>query len=135
MRPAAEFPPVPSHVPTYACVDTNVVLHQIDLINSDHFPSPLLVAQTVLDEVRHRSLPLYNKLKSLIDSDFTGDNAWLGKRGWTVWNEAIEETYLVKEPGETPNDRNDRGMYSLNMKHCRQVSTIAVSLVSQYLLT
>lgn len=118
LRPASDFPQVPDHVPTYVCVDTNVVLHQIDLISSNYFPLPLLVAQTVLDEVRHRSLPLYNKLKALLDEDFTGDKAWLGKRGWTVWNEAIEETYLVKEPGETPNDRNDRGEYSKLAKLC-----------------
>lgn len=116
LRPATDFPPVPDHVPTYVCLDTNVVLHQIDLLQSPHFPLPLLVPQTVLDEVRHRSLPLYNKLKALIDEDFasatddaTDDRAWLGKRGVVVWNEAMEETYLVKNKGESPNDRNDRG--------------------------
>lgn len=31
------------------------------------------------------------------------------KRGWTVWNEAIEETFLERNEGESPNDRNDRG--------------------------
>lgn len=65
--------------------------------------------QTVLDEVRHRSLPLYNRLKALLEDDFEGGKASIGKRGWTVWNEAMEETYLVREKGESPNDRNDRG--------------------------
>lgn len=94
-------------------VDTNVVLHQIDLLSSPSFPAPLLVPQTVLDEVRHRSLPLYNRLKALIDEDFEGANAKLGKRGWIMWNEAIEETFLVREKGESPNDRNDRGALAL----------------------
>ena len=61
--------------------------------------------QTVLDEVRHRSLPLYNRLKTLIDEDLVDSS----KRGHIVWNEAMEETYLVRDKGESPNDRNDRG--------------------------
>jgi len=68
-----------------------------------------LIAQTVLDEVRHRSLPLYNRLKALVDEEFAGEREMLGKRGWIVWNEAIEETFLVRDQDESPNDRNDRG--------------------------
>ena len=100
---------MPSHVAHWIVIDTNVALHQIDLISSPSFPAPLLVPQTVMDEVRHRSLPLYNRLKTLLDEDFEGANASLGKRGCIVWNEACEETYLVREKGESPNDRNDRG--------------------------
>lgn len=109
LRPASEFPAIPAHVPQWIVVDTNVVLHQIDLLSSPSFPAPLLIAQTVLDEVRHRSLPLYNRLKALVDEEFAGEREMLGKRGWIVWNEAIEETFLVRDQGETPNDRNDRG--------------------------
>lgn len=83
---------------------------------SPDLPHPLLVAQTVLDEVRHRSLPLYNKLRTLIDDDFapsksTGEHKL--KRGWTVWNEALEETFLERNEGESPNDRNDRAIRHL----------------------
>ena len=104
LRPASDFPAIPSNVSQWIVVDTNVVLHQIDLLSSPSFPAPLLIAQTVLDEVRHRSLPLYNRLKALVDEEFESG----GKRGWIVWNEAMEETFLVREKGETPNDRNDR---------------------------
>ena len=115
---------MPTTVEKWVVIDTNVVLHQvshlparsvphsliitiskIDLISSADFPLPLLVPQTVLDEVRHRSLPLYNRLKTLIDEDFADSS----KRGFIVWNEAMEETYLVRDKGETINDRNDRG--------------------------
>lgn len=113
LRPASDFPAVPAHVQTWAVIDTNVVLHQIDLISSPAFPLPLLVPQTVLDEVRHRSLPLYNRLKNLLDDDFVGERSSQGKRGWIVWNEAMEETYLVREKGESPNDRNDRAIRHL----------------------
>lgn len=113
LRPATDFPAPPT-LPTgvqWVLPDTNAILHQFDLISSTDFPAPLLIAQTVLDEVRHRSLPLYNKLRTLIDDDLELP-ALKAKltRGFTVWNEAIEETFLEKEPGESPNDRNDRGL-------------------------
>ncbi|GAA6018907.1 hypothetical protein JCM10207_009191 [Rhodosporidiobolus poonsookiae] len=111
LRPAADFappPPLPSSL-AWILPDTNAFLHQFDLLSSPSFPAPLLVAQTVLDEVRHRSLPLYNKLRTLIDDDFElPEGQGKMKRGFTLWNEAMEETYLEKEDGESPNDRNDR---------------------------
>lgn len=55
-------------------------------------------------------MPLYNKLRTLVDDDFELPNGGGKiKRGYTVWNEAMEETWLEKEEGESPNDRNDRG--------------------------
>ncbi|BGP10533.1 exosome catalytic subunit dis3 [Rhodotorula toruloides] len=116
LRPASDFPPPPKLADGLAWVvpDTNAVLHQFDLLASPAFPAPLLVAQTVLDEVRHRSLPLYNKLRTLVDDDFEipGGKGKM-KRGWTVWNEAIEETFLERKDGESPNDRNDRAIRHL----------------------
>ncbi|GAA5953845.1 hypothetical protein JCM8115_004175 [Rhodotorula mucilaginosa] len=118
LRPAADFAPPPVLPDGLAWIlpDTNAVLHQFDLLASPDLPHPLLVAQTVLDEVRHRSLPLYNKLRTLIDDDFapsksTGEHKL--KRGWTVWNEALEETFLERNEGESPNDRNDRAIRHL----------------------
>ncbi|GAA5973225.1 hypothetical protein JCM11641_006332 [Rhodosporidiobolus odoratus] len=111
LRPASDFPPPPTLPDSLQWIlpDTNAILHQFDLISSPTLPAPLLVAQTVLDEVRHRSLPLYNKLRTLVDDDFQLPSGGPKiKRGYTVWNEAMEETYLEKEEGESPNDRNDR---------------------------
>jgi len=119
LRPAADFPEPPT-LPagvSWVLPDTNAILHQFDLLASPLFPAPLLIAQTVLDEVRHRSLPLFNKLRTLIDDDYdlpegaaqSSASPTKMKRGWTIWNEAIEETFLERNEGETPNDRNDRG--------------------------
>ncbi|GAA5821495.1 hypothetical protein JCM10212_001490 [Sporobolomyces blumeae] len=127
LRPHSDFP-LPPDLPTgthWIVPDTNAVLHQFDLLASPEFPSPLLVAQTVLDEVRHRSLPLYNKLRTLVDDEFdhlAADDGTKLKRGFTVWNEAIEETFLEKRDGESPNDRNDRAI--------RHVASFYASLVS-----
>ena len=77
-----QFPPGHLLIP-----DTNVFLHQVrgivihgfvsissfysqmDLLESNLFSPPILLLQTVIDEVRHRSLPLYNRLKALIESE------------------------------------------------------------------
>ena len=41
----------------------------MDLLESTLFNPPIILLQTVIDEVRHRSLPLYNRLKGLVDSE------------------------------------------------------------------
>ncbi|KAI0050008.1 mitotic control protein dis3 [Auriscalpium vulgare] len=86
----------------YVLPDTNVFLAQMDLMESSLFTSPIILLQTVLEEVRHRSLPLYNRLKALVNMD--------DKRTWIFYNEFRSETAVVREEGETPNDRNDRGI-------------------------
>ncbi|KAF4611727.1 hypothetical protein D9613_003992 [Agrocybe pediades] len=82
--------------------DTNVFLSQMDLVESTLFNPPIILLQTVLEEVRHRSLPLYNRLKALTKMD--------EKKIWVFYNEYRSETAIVREEGETPNDRNDRGI-------------------------
>ncbi|KIP12193.1 hypothetical protein PHLGIDRAFT_98579 [Phlebiopsis gigantea 11061_1 CR5-6] len=82
--------------------DTNVFLAQMDLIESSLFTPPIVVLQTVMEEVRHRSLPLYNRLKALLKAD--------DKQTWVFYNEFRSETAIVREEDESPNDRNDRGI-------------------------
>ncbi|CAE6442699.1 unnamed protein product [Rhizoctonia solani] len=82
--------------------DTNVFLHQMDLIESPLFNPPLILLQTVIDEVRHRSLPLHSRLKGLIASE--------DKRIYIFYNEFHAQTAVVRQAEETPNDRNDRGI-------------------------
>lgn len=108
LRGASEFASLPEHEDDWLAIDTNVVLHQIDLISAAAFPLPLLVAQTVLDEVRHRSLPLYNRLRTLLDDELDGSKT--RKRGHVVWNEAIDAMYVQRSKDESPNDRNDRAI-------------------------
>ncbi|GAW00013.1 RNB-domain-containing protein [Lentinula edodes] len=63
----------------YILPDTNVFLAQMDLIESSLFNPPMILLQTVLEEVRHRSLPLYNRLKALTKSE--------DKQIWVFYNE------------------------------------------------
>ncbi|KAF9219211.1 RNB-domain-containing protein [Gyrodon lividus] len=86
----------------YVLPDTNIFLSQMDLIESASFVSPIILLQTVMEEVRHRSLPLYSRLKALLKAD--------DKKVWVFYNEFRSETAIVREEDETPNDRNDRGI-------------------------
>ena len=51
----------------------------MDLMESPIFDPPIILLQTVLEEVRHRSLPLYNRLKALVKTD--------DKKVWVFYNE------------------------------------------------
>ncbi|KAF7319870.1 Exosome complex exonuclease dis3 [Mycena kentingensis (nom. inval.)] len=86
----------------YVLPDTNVFLHQMDLVESALFKPPIILLQTVMDEVRHRSIPLYNRLKALVRMD--------DKRVWVFYNEFRSETAIIRDEDESPNDRNDRGI-------------------------
>lgn len=74
----------------------------MDLLEHAAFGPDIIVLQTVLEEVRHRSLPLYNRLRALIAEE--------ERRIWLFYNEACAETYPSRRDGESPNDRNDRAI-------------------------
>ncbi|KAG8995141.1 exosome catalytic subunit dis3 [Tulasnella sp. JGI-2019a] len=82
--------------------DTNIFLHQMDLIESPLMNAPIILLQTVLEEVRHRSLPLYSRLKQLTQSE--------DKDIWVFYNEYRKDTAVTRKEEESPNDRNDRGI-------------------------
>ena len=51
----------------------------MDLMESPKFNPPTILLQTVMEEVRHRTLPLYNRLKALVKAD--------DKNIWVFYNE------------------------------------------------
>lgn len=85
----------------YLAPDTNVLLHQIDVLESPALKN-LIVLQTVLDEVRSKLPPVYKKVMDMAaDPD---------KRLYVFSNEYHRETYVEREAGESANDRNDRAI-------------------------
>ena len=62
----------------------------------------VIILQTVLEELRNRSLPLYNRMISLTRSE--------DKHFYVFFNDFRVETYVIREKGETINDRNDRAV-------------------------
>jgi len=87
--------------PHYLVIDTNIVLEQIDLLESEGLNN-VIILHTVLEEVRHRSSPIYKRLKDIISNP---------KRHFFVFvNEHRKETYIERKAGESANDRNDRAI-------------------------
>ncbi|KAG6861108.1 hypothetical protein C0995_003837 [Termitomyces sp. Mi166 len=94
---------------TMSFVESRDAMRAMDLVESNLFAPPIILLQTVIEEVRHRSLPLYNRLNALTKME--------DKRIWVFYNEYRStlslrgrETAIIREEGESPNDRNDRGI-------------------------
>uniref|UniRef100_A0A8C1DFA6 Exosome complex exonuclease RRP44 n=2 Tax=Cyprinus carpio carpio TaxID=630221 RepID=A0A8C1DFA6_CYPCA len=83
--------------PHYLIPDTNV----IDILE-DPLIRNVIILQTVLQEVRHRSAPAYKRIKDAIHEK--------EKHFYTFTNEHHRETFIEREPGESANDRNDRAI-------------------------
>lgn len=86
----------------YIMPDTNVLLTAMDLFEEPNHFRDVVVLQTVLEELRNRSLPLYNRLMALTKSD--------EKRFYLFLNEFRSETSIRRHEGESINDRNDRAV-------------------------
>ena len=86
----------------YLVPDTNALLNGMDLFEYDSAFYDVIVLQTVLEELRNRSLPLYNRLLSLTRSE--------EKHFYVFFNDFRRETHVVRELGESINDRNDRAV-------------------------
>ena len=82
--------------------DTNALLNGMDLFEQKSGFYDVVILQTVLEELKNRSLPLYNRVIGLTKSE--------DKHFYVFFNDFRLETYVVREPGETINDRNDRAV-------------------------
>lgn len=84
----------------YLIPDTNIFLYCMDIIEHESAFYDVIVLQTVLEEVRNRSLPLYNRLRALTKGD--------KKRFYVFHNEFRQETHVKRLQEEIINDHNDR---------------------------
>ena len=113
--------------PHYIILDTNIVLEQIDLVESEGLDN-VIILQTVLQEVRHRSSPIYKRLKDII-----ADKA---RKFFVFVNEHRKETYIERKAGETANDRNDRAIrvscawYEKHLKESLPTRKIAMVMLT-----
>lgn len=53
--------------PHYLVLDTNVVLHQIDVLEEDTLKN-VIIFQTVLEEVKHQNTAIYQRLLEIINN-------------------------------------------------------------------
>jgi len=86
----------------YLVPDTNAFITGMDVFEVETAFRDVIVLQTVLEEVKNRSLPLYHRLVALTRNE--------GKRFYVFFNEFHQETYVGRDIGETINDRNDRAV-------------------------
>jgi len=100
----SEKPAGTRHFPTghYLIPDTNALLNGMDLFEQSSGFYDVIILQTVLEELRNRSLPLYNRIIALTRSE--------DKHFYVFFNDFRLETYINREQGETINDRNDRAV-------------------------
>jgi len=82
----------------YIIPDTNVVLHQIDVLEHTSIQN-VIILQTVLKETRHRSAPVYKRLRTLIQNK--------DKKFFVFINEHSVDTWCSRKRGESSNDLND----------------------------
>lgn len=86
----------------YVVLDTNVILQAIDLLEHVDCFYDVIVPQVVLEEVKNRSFPIYQRIRSLVKA--------ADKRFVVFHNEFHEETHIERRKNETINDRNDRAI-------------------------
>lgn len=100
----SDTPAGSQHFPNglYLVPDTNAFLTGMDLFEVETAFQDVIVLQTVLEEVKNRSLPLYHRLIALTKNE--------GKRFYVFFNEFRQETHVPRNTGETINDRNDRAV-------------------------
>jgi len=87
--------------PHYLVLDTNCILHQMDVIEDSIFKNIILL-QTVVQEVKHRSYTAYKRMREMISIK--------EKNAYVFSNEHHRDTYTERKKGETPNDYNDRSI-------------------------
>lgn len=112
----------------YLVPDTNAFLSSMDLFEQSSAFYDVVVLQIVLEELRNRSLPLYNRLVGLTKSE--------DKRFYVFFNEFRLETHVPRQDGESVNDRNDRAVrkaaawYSEHLARTKAKKVPAVVMLS-----
>ncbi|KAI8575331.1 hypothetical protein K450DRAFT_262255 [Umbelopsis ramanniana AG] len=113
--------------PHYIVPDTNVFMNQIDIMEHPAIKD-VIVLQTVREELRHLSMPIYNRVNAIV--------ADKNKRFYAFSNEHHKETYIERMKDESPNDRNDRAIrvsvkwYANHLANGKKKAPITVVMLS-----
>eukprot|EP00741_Cyanophora_paradoxa_P002860 tig00000640_g2776.t1 len=97
-----ETPKLNATANAYVLLDTNVIIHQMDVVENLPAGTNVIVLQTVLQETKNLNMSTYNRLRTAL-----GDAA---KHFHLFSNEHHRETYVEQQPSESANDRNDRAI-------------------------
>jgi len=105
----------------YLIVDTNVVLHQIDLLEHQDVQDVVILG-VVLNEVKARNSSIYQRIRKIISSK--------DKRFYVFANEHHKETYITPMQNESPNDRNDRAIRVATEWYSRKLPDMKIVMLS-----
>ncbi|KAG6701726.1 hypothetical protein I3842_07G001100 [Carya illinoinensis] len=86
---------------TILIVDTNVVLHQIDLLENSAIDDVVMLS-IVLEEVKNKNMSVYNRVRALCSNSM--------RRFFVFANENHKDTFVKEMNKESKNDRNDRAI-------------------------
>lgn len=81
-----------------------------------------IITSVVLEEVKARNTSAYQRLRALISSDL--------KRFYVFANEYHRDTYITADPGESPNDRNDRAIRVAAAWYVNKIPSMKILLLS-----
>jgi exosome complex exonuclease DIS3/RRP44 len=103
-------------------IDTNIALHQIDLLEHDCPATALVVlTQTALLELRHLNVSVYKRLLSLLKDE---------KKMYIFYpNEQSMESAVVKRAGESVNDANDRAIRRVCSHLAKEIEEVGTALL------
>jgi exosome complex exonuclease DIS3/RRP44 len=108
--------------PHYIIPDTNIILHQMDVLEDPIFTN-VIICQTVLQEVKQRSISCYQRVTQLIGS--------LERKFFCFVNEFHKDVYVKRFDKETANDRNDRAIREVCKYYSKHLSnTVKIVLLS-----
>jgi exosome complex exonuclease DIS3/RRP44 len=110
-----------AEAPLYLVVDTNIVLHQMDLLEHAAV-SDAVVTSVVLEEARARNSSVYQRLRGLVAAP--------AKRFYVFANEHHADTFVTAQPGESPNDRNDRAIRVAAAWYAARLPAVRVVLLT-----
>jgi len=83
----------------YLVIHSNVILDQMDLLE-ENILCNVIILNTVLDEVKHKNLPTYKRLISVIKNPM--------RHFFVFVNDHHKEIYLKQNDVESGNDYQDR---------------------------
>ncbi|KAF2906133.1 hypothetical protein ILUMI_00049 [Ignelater luminosus] len=105
----------------YIILDTNVILDQMDILDENVIGN-VIILHTVLQEVKNRSLPMYKRLRSVIENP--------SRHFYVFANDHHKDCYLPQEETELINDYNDRCIRKAclwYMEHIREARFVFIT--------
>ncbi|KAG4139233.1 hypothetical protein ERO13_D07G178500v2 [Gossypium hirsutum] len=101
-------------------LDTNVLLHQIDLLENSAIDNAVLLS-VVLDEVKNKNMAVYNRIRALSTNPL--------RKFYVFSNQFHKDTFVKRMDGETPNDYNDRAIRVATRWYQTHLGTAATVLL------